>query len=176
MRVELPSGNTVDFRDKMMRGDVVDARRGMKFVTAPDGSRVMDGAFLDGIRARIITVMMYDWSFERPLPRDCGSEPQAATRLDQMLDADDAMALDMAVQPWVDRIVRDAAANRHTVTHTQTGIVLRVADEDEAQRLVAAGGFTVPETAPKAVQSSSVTALPASPAPNGQEATTDQTP
>lgn len=176
MRVELPSGGWVDLREKMMRADIVQARRGMKFVTAPDGSRMADGAFLDGIRGRLATVMMYDWSFGRPLPRDCGSEPQSESRLDAVLDDEDSLALDLALQPWVDRVTRDPATARHTVTHTATGIVLRVADDDEVRRLVESGGFTVPESGPKAVQSSSVTALPASPAPSGQEPTTDPTP
>ena len=120
--------------------------------------------------------MMFDWSFPRPLPRDCGSEPQATSRLDQVLDEDDSLALDMAVQPWVDRIVRDPAAQRHTVTHAATGIVLRVADEDEVQRLLRCGRVHGPRDGPKAVPSSSVTALPASPAPSGQEPTTAPTP
>lgn len=144
MEVKLPSGNTAQFRDVLMRGDIREARRGMKFVTGPDGSRVMDGAFIHDLTDRVITIMLVDWSFGPPRPRDCQSQDLAQQLLDRTLDDDDSLAMDLAVAPWVDRIVTAGSA-RELFTHNATGVRVRPADPADAARLAASPDFTAAE-------------------------------
>lgn len=146
--VHLPSGNTADFRDTLMRADIVEARRGMKFVTAPDGSRVTDGAFLDDLNGRVIRMMLVGWSFGGPLPRDGSSEEHRQRILNNALDEADAAAMDDAVAPWVQRIMRISAPGTAFI-HTASGVRVSVADEDDAAKLAATGEFTQVE-GPKA--------------------------
>ena len=104
MIAELPDGQTATFRDQLMRGDIREARRGMVFITAPDGSRRTDGAFLDDLTGRIIRIMLVDWSLPMPMPRDAASEDLAQRILDG-LDEGTYSALEAAVAPWVNRII-----------------------------------------------------------------------
>ena len=76
----------------------------MVFITAPDGSRRTDGAFLDDLTGRIIRIMLVDWSLPLPKPRDAQGEDLAQRILDG-LDADTYSALEAAVAPWVNRII-----------------------------------------------------------------------
>ena len=78
MIAELPDGQTATFRDQLMRGDIREARRGMVFITAPDGSRRTDGAFLDDLTGRIIRIMLVDWSLPLPKPRDAAERGPGA--------------------------------------------------------------------------------------------------
>jgi hypothetical protein len=141
MEVKLPSGNTVTFRDRMMRDDIVQVRKAMKFVTAPDGSRTTDGDFIDTIRSAIFRRMIVSWSFGPAVP-GTGSTPELADRiLGQYLDEDDSLAMDIAVQPWVDKIMSDPATSRNSVVHAGTGIKVRASSQEDAEALVATGEF-----------------------------------
>ena len=152
----------------MFRGDIREARRGMKFVTGPDGSRVMDGAFIDDLTGRIIRIMFVNWSWGPPTLKDATTEDLAQRMLDQKLTDDDARALEMAVGPWVERVL---STTRPTTTfvHVATGGKFDVSDPDEAAKLAASADFTVLESAdPKNGRKAIGTSSSESPEPNGQ--------
>ncbi|MGC1579986.1 MAG: hypothetical protein WA766_00795, partial [Candidatus Acidiferrales bacterium] len=102
--VALPNGQTATFREPLLRGDIREARRGMVFVTNSDGSRRTDGAFLDDLTGRVITRMLVEWTL--------GTKPADATgdhlqqRVLDNLDDETWSALESAVSPWVQRILK----------------------------------------------------------------------
>jgi len=143
--VTLPSGNSVTFRDKMMRNDIIEVRRAMKFVTGPDGSRTSDGAFIDSIRSAIFRCMIVSWTFGPQTPGHAATRDLADRMLGQYLDEDDSMAMDMAVQPWVEKITSDPAAGRNGVVHVASGLRLRAATPADAAALAETGEVTLDE-------------------------------
>jgi hypothetical protein len=175
MEVPLPSGNKVVFRDVLLRGDIREARRGMVFVTAPDGSRRTDGAFLDDLTGRVIARMFVSWDYPADLRNAQGDHLQQQI-LDQ-LDSDDYAALEQAVGPWVQRIIR-IGQQAWQFTHAATGVTVDVTDEDKAQALAVSPDFTQVEGAGPKLTGRSLTAIsgPGSPAQSGPEPATDPTP
>ena len=132
-----------------MRGDIREARSGMVFITAPDGTRRTDGAFLDDMTGRIIRLMLVAWSLPLPMPRERTSEDLAERILDG-LDDDTYSALEEAVAPWVNRIITIGKTSAQLI-HTATGETVDVAEPDKAARLLASGAFTaVDAPGPKA--------------------------
>ncbi len=180
MEVTLPSGGTAQFRDVMLRGDIREARRGMVFITGADGSRRTDGAFLDDLTGRVISRMLVAWPQELgPLPGNAaGGELQQAI-LDRLSEADYS-ALEAAVQPFVQRVIRPPNSGWSFV-HQGTGVTVTVNDEGEALRLGASPDFAQVEGGPKAGQRSIGTSGSASPSegdggPDGQSPTSGSTP
>lgn len=174
MQVVLPSGNSIDFRDVMWRGDLRAIRKGTKFVFAPDGSRVVDAAFIDELTGRVVTQMFVSWSWGPPTPKDCQNEDLAQRLLDQKFDDKDWVMLQMACRPWLDALLRNPNAG-NTFTHNGTGVQVTVSDDLDAAKLASSPDFTALEGAgPKSTPTAITSAESA--APDGQEATTVPTP
>lgn len=153
MDVALPDGQSATFRDVLMRGDIREARRGMVFITAPDGSRRTDGALLDDLTGRVITRMLVSWTLPLPRPGEAQGEHNAQRILDQ-LDEHQSAALEAAVQPWVNRILSMSKVS-YSFTHDATGETIEVTEQEQAQRLAASGHFTALEApGPKSGQKS----------------------
>jgi hypothetical protein len=173
LEVTLPSGTTVQFRDVMLRGDIREARRGMVFVTSPDGSRRTDGAFLDDLKGRIIGRMFVAWS----LPDDLRNAQEHLQQ--QMLDrlpADDYAALEDAVEPWVQRVLRFSRTG-YLFTHQASGVRFEVADAEAAQKLMADPGLMLtdsPDPKPAAPRRTGISS-PESPALPGPDQAPDPT-
>lgn len=140
MQVSLPSGNTAEFRDTLLRGDMRDARKGIVVVIGPDGTRTSDGSFLDEITGRLITRMLVGWSLDAgvfPLPSSCQSEHLAQQVLDKLPD-DDYAALEAAVGPWVERLLN--RQQRTAFTHV-SGVKVEPATPADAEKLAAIDGW-----------------------------------
>ena len=105
MKVDLPSGHTAEFRDVMMRGDIRACKRGIVIVTSPDGSRSIEGSFLDDLTGRVVACMMTAWDFGQPLPREGATEERRQAILDTVLDSKDWKAISAAVGPWVEELL-----------------------------------------------------------------------
>lgn len=177
MRVALSNERWAEFRDHLMRGDVRGVRKGMIFITGPDGTRRADAGMLDELTGNLITAMLIDWHPDLgPKPREAQSQELAQQILDR-LDEDDYAVLEKAVGPWVEKVLRRGMTPQFT--HLPTGVVVEPADEGDAARLDASADFsriTAPGDAggPK----SALTAISSSASPDqpGQEGTTDPTP
>ena len=132
---------TAEFRDRMSRGDIVAARKAMVFVTGPDGTRRLEGDFIDRVTAAVIKQMLVAWdSTGLPTPAQIHTAELWEGVLNK-LDGDDADALDKAVGPWVERVMRTARSTAPGFVHNATGIRVEVAEQDAAA-LVASGEFT----------------------------------
>lgn len=170
MKVPLPSGEWIEFRDVMMRGDLREARRGMKFVTGPDGSRVTDGAFLDDLAGRLAKIMFVDWSFGHPTLREATTEDLAQRMLDQKLTDADWKAVLVALGPWIEDLI-SAGRQATTLRHTATGAQFDVIDPAQAALLAASPDFTVVAGPDPKSQSTTVTSSSESPALPGPTTT-----
>jgi hypothetical protein len=172
--VTLPSGNTISFRDEMWRADIRRIRRGTKFVTAADGSRVMDAAFVDDLAGRIVTEMMVTWSWGPPTPKDAQSEDLAQRMLDERLNGADWRMLLLAIRPWIDEILTTLSDAGRTFTHNGTGIKVTVASDEDAAKLAVSGDFTALDTSagPKSMPTATTSAA----LPPGQAQTAGPTP
>lgn len=144
MDVALPNGQSAQFRDTLLRGDIREVRRGMVFVTNADGSRRTDGALLDDLTGRLIARMLVSWSLDKTTPGNAQGEHLQQQILDG-LDSDTYTALETAVAPWVQRILQ---MNRTTYSfvHTASGEMFDVTDPQQAQRLAASPDFTAIES------------------------------
>jgi len=171
MDVALPHGQTAQFRDVLMRGDIREARRGMVFVTNADGSRRTDGAFMDDLTGRIIARMLVGWSLDSPLPGNAQGEHLTQQILDR-LDAETYSALEDAVVPWLDRII-SLGKSSFEFTHTASGVRVKPVDEADAGKLTASGEFTAAEAlgaGPKSTRTAiSSSAPPEQPGPTTTE-------
>ncbi len=168
MEVTLPSGNTVTFRDKMMRDDIIAGRRALRLVTNPDGSRVTDASLTDSVRTAVYRQMIVRWSFGPQVPADCHGDAGLADRmLNGYLDEDDGPMLDLAIQPWVEKIMADPAFARNAAVHTATGVRVSAQDETALAALLATGEFTAAEPGPKPASGRPLTAISSSAAPDG---------
>ena len=139
MRVTLPSGTTAEFRDTFLRGDARNARKGMQFIINADGSRHTDGSFMDDITGRVISTMLIGWDNGQPLPSGAVTDELKQKILDG-LDDDDYAALEKAVGPWVERVMRRETGP--VFTHTATGIKVQPVNAADAEKLALVPEFT----------------------------------
>ena len=168
MEVALPGGQTATFREPLMRGDIREVRRGIVFVTNADGSRRSDGALVDDLTGRLIARMMVSWTLDRQKPGDAQGDHLQQRILDQ-LDSDTYEALEAAVAPWVQRILR---MNRQawSFTHNETGLKVEFLTAEEAEKAASSGDFTAVE-APGAGPKSISTGTSSSASESGQTPT-----
>jgi hypothetical protein len=160
MDVTLPSGHKAVLRDVFQRGDRREAQRGIVVVISPDGSRRLEGSIQSDIAGRIIRRMLVSWDFDgQPTPGQAVSDHLAEGILDALSD-DDAEALEKAVRPWTDRVLRVEAAG--VFTHVPTGIRVLAASPADSEKLAALPEFSreddgapdpKPASAPTAISS-----------------------
>jgi hypothetical protein len=162
MDVALPDGQTATFRDEFFRGDRREARRGMVFITAPDGSRRTDGALIEDLTGRIITRMLVGWTLELPLPGTAQSEDLQQKILDRV-PSRTVRVLEHAVQPWVSEVLDMGGASR-TFVHVASGEQFPNVGDEQAARLSLLPDFAEVEgPGPK----TSRTAITSSASPDG---------
>jgi hypothetical protein len=100
MKVDLPSGNWAELRDKLKGGDRMAAMEAVR-VEVADGKTTVDGSVearvCNALLARLITA----WSFEGVPPPATHINP--VTVLED-LDLDDYNALCEAIEPYVEKV------------------------------------------------------------------------
>jgi len=163
MKVALPSGHTAEFRDVMMRGDIRACKRGITIVTSPDGSRSIEGSFLDDLTGRVVTRMMTAWDFGDPLPSAGATEDRQQAILDAVLSDKDWKAISAAVGPWVEEC---AGIEKPDVFTHVSGVKVQAASAADAALMDESPDFeregdADPKTgsAPSAITSSASAAL-----------------
>lgn len=139
MEVTLPSGYTATLRDAFLRGDRRDAQRALKVVISADGSRMIEGSIKTEIAGRILRRMLVSWTVPQPLPSQAAAEHLAENILD-MLSDEDAEALERAVDPWIERVLR--ADSAQVLTHSATGIRVTVVRPEDAAKLAELDGWS----------------------------------
>ncbi len=159
MEVTLSGGRTAVFRDQFLGGDRREAKRGLKVVISPDGSRMVEGTIADDVSARLIRRMLVSWDIPgTPVPGDASSEFLAQQILDGLDEADLAV-LEKAVAPWAARVMRQEG--QVVFTHVASGAQVTGVNPGDAEKLAGSGEFTRegdadpnPGSTPSAISSS----------------------
>jgi hypothetical protein len=135
MELTLPSGKKVTLRDQFLRGDRVEAQRGIVLVRNADGSSRSDGSMQSEISARILRRMILGWDYGPPPSQQ---SKELADRTFNSLDDDDWMALDRWAAPYANRVIGRAG----DLTHAATGVPVSVTAPGGLEKLLATGEFT----------------------------------
>lgn len=115
-RLEMPSGEWVEYRDKLMAGDRFLVQAAATVQQSPDGSAKtsyleINNDMRNTLLGRIITA----WSFPCPTPAQAAGQP-ADLVIGNAMDLDDYSALEEAVEPLMAKI----AGRRETGPKTET--------------------------------------------------------
>src|SRR5579859_2893327 len=106
-RAELPSGNWVDYRDKLMVADrfMVQDALSVTYETRPDGTetRRQAGAVMEQMRVALLKQIITAWSFPG-VPVPAQNIASAEECLGSVLDLDDYYALAAEVEPLFEAV------------------------------------------------------------------------
>lgn len=105
MHVDLPSGNSVELRDSMLRGDRRYALKAAKLHINADRTQDSDMSFTDEVMGALMTRMIVGWTIPQHLPSTAQSHDLAQGILDA-LDDEDYEAIADKLRPMFDRIMR----------------------------------------------------------------------
>lgn len=116
MRVELPSGNWVEVRDKLMAGDRFAVHDAVDFVITEGQQQRVSAGMLNQMRNALLTTVVTSWSFEGfMLPSQArelnGETYDAGAFLGGILDLDDYNELAKAVEPLMQKVSLAASPN-----------------------------------------------------------------
>lgn len=102
MRVELPSGNWVEIRDKLMAIDRF-AVQEVALVELGDKGRASLLALNNDMRNALLGRIITGWSFSSPIPSQ-NSFAAADVVIGNAMDVDDYAELEKAVEPFMESI------------------------------------------------------------------------
>lgn len=101
--IELPSGNSVEYREKLMAIDRF-AVQDAVFIESKDGSTKAALGFGNDIRNALLGRIITKWSYPTPTPAECKDMVAADVAIGNAMDLDDYNALADAVQPLVEKV------------------------------------------------------------------------
>jgi hypothetical protein len=101
--VELPSGNTVEYRDQLKAMDRF-AVQDAVFLEVKDGVNRAALGFGNDIRNALLGRIIIKWSYPTPIPAQVKDITAADVVIGETMDLDDYNALAEAVQPLVDKV------------------------------------------------------------------------
>lgn len=102
MKVELPSGGWVQYRDKLMAGDKFAVLDAVSLETR-DGSNKVSLGLINDQRNALLGRIIEDWSFGQT-PAQVAAFQAADICIGNAMDIDDYNVLADAVQPLMDKI------------------------------------------------------------------------
>jgi hypothetical protein len=123
LHVDLPSGNSVELRDSMLRGDRRYALKAAKLRINADRTQDSDMSFTDEVMGALMTRMIVGWTIPQHLPSTAQSHDLAQGILDA-LDDEDYEAIADKLRPMFDRIMRvnrDSEPPKNGSSGTGTG-------------------------------------------------------
>jgi hypothetical protein len=103
MRVELPSGGWVEYRDQLKAIDRF-AVQDAVFLEVKDGVNRAALGFGNDIRNALLGRIITGWSFPTPTPGEAKDITAADVVIGNAMDLDDYNALADAVQPLLDKV------------------------------------------------------------------------
>ncbi len=109
--VELPSGNTVEYRDQLKAMDRF-AVQDAVFLEIKDGVNRTALGFGNDIRNALLGRIITKWSYPTPIPAQVKDITAADVVIGEAMDLDDYNALAEAVQPLVDKVSGTAGKDR----------------------------------------------------------------
>jgi hypothetical protein len=102
-KVELPSGNWVEYRDQLKALDRF-AVQDAVFLNVKDGGVTQALGFQNDIRNALLGRIITGWSFAGPIPAQVKDVTAADVVIGEAMDLDDYNVLADTVQPLVDKI------------------------------------------------------------------------
>lgn len=100
MQITLPSGNTVDLRDKLTAKDKFAVQAAVRVsLDTSTGMQESTGSFLNDARNALLKLLITGWSFSWPIPSINPGNPL------EELDLDDYDALSDEVEPMFAKVM-----------------------------------------------------------------------
>lgn len=100
MRVELPSGNWIEMRDKLFASDKFAVQEAIVLTVQDDRAQRVTGGIQNQMRNALLKQIITAWSFPVPIP----SDPRMPGDIGQTLDLDDYNTLEEAVDPLLQKV------------------------------------------------------------------------
>lgn len=103
MRVELPSGNWIEYRDKLLAADRFAVQAVARVELKDSGNSASFLEMQNDMRNALLGRIITKWSYNGPVPKD-DSFRAADMVIGETMDLDDYAALEKAIEPLMDKI------------------------------------------------------------------------
>lgn len=100
MRVELPSKNWVELRDKLYAADKFAVQEAVVLTVSDDRAQKVTGGIQNAMRNALLRQIITSWSFSVAIP----SDPRMPGDIGSTLDLDDYNVLEEAVEPLLQKV------------------------------------------------------------------------
>jgi hypothetical protein len=98
-RIELPSGNWIEYREKLMAADKFAVQNSIILTISDEKGTDVTGGLQNNMRNALLTQIITSWSFDVPIP-----SVNAGGDIGMTLDLDDYNAIQAAVEPLMEKI------------------------------------------------------------------------
>jgi hypothetical protein len=102
-RIDLPSGNWIEYRDALKAKDRFAVQNAIKLTMTSQGTQEYAGGTQNAMVVALLTRLITSWSFEDPVPSANGKDPEDV--LGDVLDIDDYAALEEATEELMNKVV-----------------------------------------------------------------------
>ena len=101
MRVDLPSGGYIEFRDSLKAKDKFTVQNSLKFKVKDGKEQEVSGGITNDMRNALLAELITSWSLDAPLP---SADMKAGMAAVDDMDIDDYNALQEAVEPLLEKV------------------------------------------------------------------------
>jgi hypothetical protein len=109
LRLDLPSGGWIEYRDQLRGKDKFAVQGAIRFTMEEGRAQEVTGAVSNNMRNALLARIITDWSFPEPIPAkrsdlDLSDPLQLEDAIGEPLDIDDYNALQEAVEPLFEKV------------------------------------------------------------------------
>ena len=101
MRVDLPSGGYIEFRDSLIAKDKFKVQKSLKFKVKDGQEQEVSGGITNDMRNALLAELITAWSLGAPLP---SADLKAGMAAIDDMDIDDYNALQEEVEPLLEKV------------------------------------------------------------------------
>jgi hypothetical protein len=101
VRLDLPSGGFIEFRDKLVAADKFAVQNSLKFKVKDGKEQEVSGGITNDMRNALLAETITAWSLDAPLPSQDLKKGMAAIAA---MDIDDYNALQEEVEPLLEKV------------------------------------------------------------------------
>jgi hypothetical protein len=101
LRVDLPSGGFVEFRDSLKAKDKFSVQNSIRFKVRDGKEQEVSGGITNDMRNALLAELITGWSLKAPLP---SADMKAGMAAIDDMDIDDYNALQEAVEPLLEKV------------------------------------------------------------------------
>jgi hypothetical protein len=102
-RIELPSGNWIEYRDRLLAADRFAVQAVARVELKDSGNSASFLEMQNDMRNALLGRIITKWSYSGPVPSEDSFRP-ADMVIGEIMDLDDYSALEKAVEPLMDKI------------------------------------------------------------------------